>query len=297
LIPWKRFGVTRLRGAAAALALLLACISSVAASRAECAGVQSKILGRQISYCVLLPPSYSTQPQRRFPVLYLLHGLGANEQSFIDSGAWQLIQDLWEQKKIGEFVVVTPQAGTSFYVNSKSGKVRYEDFFIHEFIPSIERKYGIESSRKTRGISGISMGGYGALRTAFKYPQMFGSVSAHSAALIEKLPPNIEAASGGFNWLGPAFGHPFSPQFWESNTPFVFARRNAVNLRSMAIYFDCGSEDQFGFDYGARQLDKQLTSLHIAHQFHIYPGGHTPQYFGQHLPASLAFHSRVFYGK
>ena len=159
-----------------------------AAGRAECLTVPSKILGRSVPYCVLLPPSYDSEKTRRYPVLYFLHGLGENEQILVNSGGWDLIQDLWDQKRIGEFLIATPAADRSFYINSRDGRVRYEDFFIKEFLPFIESHYRIRADRAHRGITGVSMGGYGALRFAFRYPQLFGSVSAHSAALIAKLP-------------------------------------------------------------------------------------------------------------
>jgi S-formylglutathione hydrolase FrmB len=62
----------------------------------------------------------------------------------------------------------------------------------------------------------------------------------------------------------------------------------------MKIYFDCGSEDDFGFDAGAEALDKLLTSRRIPHEFHLYPGGHNWSYFAEHLPALLEFHNQVF---
>src|SRR5690242_584967 len=161
------------------------------AGRAECRSVNSKILSRAVPYCIFLPPSYDSDAKRRFPVLYFLHGLGENEQVLLNSDGWQIIESAWAQKTLGEFIIVAPAAGRSFYVNSRDGKVRYEDFFIREFIPAIEGGYRIRAERRSRGLDGISMGGYGALRLALKYPQMFGSVSAHSAALIER-PPDVK---------------------------------------------------------------------------------------------------------
>src|SRR5436309_11702653 len=112
----------------------------------------SRILKHPVAYCALLPPSFDiSAPKpgqadkgRRFPILYYLHGRGDNEQSLINSGAWSLIEDLRRQGKIGEFVIVTPAGGTSFYVNSADGKGRYSDFFLQELMPFIERKYRIE---------------------------------------------------------------------------------------------------------------------------------------------------------
>jgi S-formylglutathione hydrolase FrmB len=67
-----------------------------------------------------------------------------------------------------------------------------------------------------------------------------------------------------------------------------------ASLAGLQIYFDCGSEDDYGFDVGAVALDKMLASRHIPHEFHLYPGGHNWVYVAEHLPALLQFHFRVF---
>jgi len=190
---------------------------------------------------------------------------------------------------------VTPAGGTSFFINSRDGKRRYEDFFLQEFVPGVEKRYRTQAGRGTRGIAGISMGGYGALHIAFRHPQLFAAVGAHSAALIEKLPNISEQNSRQMSQLrvlGDAFGSPFDPAFWNQNDPLTIAR--TANLSGLKIYFDCGSEDDYGFNSGAAALDKLLASRHIPHEFHLYPGGHNWVYFAEHLPELLAFESRAY---
>jgi S-formylglutathione hydrolase FrmB len=88
------------------------------------------------------------------------------------------------------------------------------------------------------------------------------------------------------------FGSPVDPVFWKRNDPLTIVR-TAV-LAGLHIYFDCGSEDDYGFDAGAQALDKLLLARRIPHEFHLYPGGHNWAYFAEHLPALLQFHSQVF---
>jgi S-formylglutathione hydrolase FrmB len=269
--------------------------SLLAAGRVECNSVPSKILARGVPYCVVLPPSFDADKTRHFPILYFLHGLGDNEQFFIHSGAWNLVEDMRDKGELGDFLIATPEARSSFYINARDGKNRYEDFLVQEFFPYIEKHYRVAPDRANRAISGISMGGYGALHLAFRHPQLFSSVSAHSAALINKLPTFLAGAtpdSPRSRVLGGVFGNPPDSSFWEQNSPIAMAR--TVNLADLKIYFDCGDEDDFGFDSGARALDKVLTERRIAHQFHIYPGRHDAAYFGEHLPASLVFHWQLF---
>jgi putative tributyrin esterase len=269
--------------------------SRAATGRIECNSIPSKILQRSVPYCVILPPSYDAQPSRHFPLLYFLHGLGDNEQMFYHSGAWNLVEDEWEKGQLKEFLIATPAAGASFYINSRDGKNRYEDFLLDEFFPFIEHHYRFHPGRAYRAIAGVSMGGYGALHLAFRHPQLFSAVSAHSAALIEKLPAFLSrapATSSRARILGSVFGIPPDPAFWERNSPITLAR--TANLSCLKIYFDCGDHDDYGFDAGAVILDRILTSRHIPHEFHLYPGGHDWSYFAVHLPASLAFQSRSF---
>jgi S-formylglutathione hydrolase FrmB len=277
-------------------------ISASAQSRIDCNALKSRILGGTVHYCVLLPPSYDSAPashsSRRYPVLYFLHGLGDNEQTLFKTGGWNLIEDLRQQHKVGEFLIVTPDAKTSFYVNSADGKVRYSDFFLQEFIPYIETNYRIRRERKARAISGISMGGYGALRFAFADPNMFSAVSAQSAALMTESPQELNAASRSGTplgrLLGSVFGNPINIPHWKDNDPSLLAGKNKAGIGKLAIYFNCGRDDEYGFEVGATALDRQLQEEHIKHEFHLYPGGHSASYFGAHLGEVMEFHSKAF---
>ena len=89
--------------------------------------------------------------QRRYPVLYFLHGLGQNEQTLFSTGGWSVIEDLRRQHKIADFLVVAPEGKRSFYINSPGNKVRYSDFFLQEFMPYIESRYRIRPGTKGPG--------------------------------------------------------------------------------------------------------------------------------------------------
>jgi S-formylglutathione hydrolase FrmB len=269
-----------------------------ATGRVECNSLSSKFVHRAVRYCVMLPPAFDADKTRHFPILYLLHGLGDNEQFFIHSGEWNLVEDMREKGELKDFLITTPDGDASFYINAKDGKERYEDFLVQEFFPFIEKRYRAAPGRSNRAISGISMGGYGALHLAFRHPQLFSAVSAHSAALIEKLPAFLgssvaqSAQPNRARIFGGVFGSPPDAAYWNQESPITLAR--TANLAGLKIYFDCGDQDDYGFDAGAAVLDKVLTTRHIAHEFHSYPGRHDASYFAAHLPASLEFHSRSF---
>jgi S-formylglutathione hydrolase FrmB len=279
-----------------ACAALTASSASAAPGRAECRSAPSQILGHPVPYCVILPSEYDSNKASDYPALYFLHGLGGNEQFLLNSGGLNMIQDLRDSKRIGEFLIVAPDAGRSFYINSRDGKVRYEDFFIREFLPYIESHYRARAERKSRGITGVSMGGYGALRFALRYPNLFVAVSAHSPALIETL-PNIKVsrdqATAVAEVLGKAFGSPVDAVFWQRESPFTIVK-DGPRPAGLQIYFDCGTDDEFGFNKGNEQFHQLLTARGVPHEFHLYPGGHDWDYFAEHLPASFEFQSRAF---
>jgi S-formylglutathione hydrolase FrmB len=275
-------------------------LSARAQSRTDCNVVNSRILKQAVHYCVQLPPGYDAKesPPRRYPVLYFLHGLGQNEQTLFSTGGWSVIEDLRRQHKIDDFLVVAPEGKRSFYINSPGDSFRYSDFFLQEFIHAIESKYRVRSGRKGRAITGVSMGGYGALRFAFAQPEMFSAVSAQSAALITQTPQELSAAGHSGTPLGrlmgPAFGEPINLPHWRQNSVFVLARRNQSGLRNLAIYFSCGQQDDFGFEDGAAALHRQLQSEGVKHEYHSYPGDHSLTYFLSHMGEVMEFHSRVF---
>jgi S-formylglutathione hydrolase FrmB len=275
------------------VALLALCLSpSVRAQgRAECSVIKSDILNRSVRYCAFLPASFDDDKTRRYPVLYYLHGLGDNEQSLLNGG-WDVISELRRQGKIGDFIVLAASAGRTFYLNSENGKLRYDDFFIKEFMPQMEKKYRAEGTRATRGITGVSMGGYGALRFAFKYPGEFAAVSGQMPALIAELPKDLNTGGAGSpgSLMGDVFGSPFDRAYFDRNNVFYFARTDSVgSLKRLKIYFDVGNNDDYGFEQGGQQLHQLLMSRGIPNEFHLYPGGHTAQFVIRHFGEVMLF--------
>jgi S-formylglutathione hydrolase FrmB len=284
------------------LAALAASLPVRAQSRIDCNALNSRILKYPVHYCVYIPAGYdagaATHPRRSYPVLYFLHGLGDNERTLFNSGGWTLLDDLRQQHKIGEFLIVAPEGGRTFYINSADGSVRYSDFFFQEFMPLIEGKYRVAKGRSNRAISGISMGGYGALRFAFSHPETFSAVSAQSAALITESPQELDTAARSGAPLGKllatVFGSPIEVSHWKENSPFVLAKTNQAALQRMAIYFNCGQDDNYGFEKGAAALHEQLQKENVEHEYHPYPGDHSFSYFMDHFAEVMEFHSRAF---
>ena len=283
------------------LVLLLAISTEVLAQEhVEYKAFQSKLLGREIRYGVYFPPSYAISPARKYPVLYFLHGLFEDETRWSSRGGTDRIMDrMIADGKIGEFIVAIPNGATSFWVNTRDGKEKWEDMILTEFIPMIESNFRVNASRTNRGISGTSMGGYGALEIAMKHPDLFGSVSSHSAVLLKDLSAakvadrRIQMFQSLFDKI---YGINQDLIYWEANNPMSLVK-DTKRFNGLKIYFDCGTDDNYGFDVGTRELDEMLTKSGYPHEAHLYPGRHGWDYAMQHTSESLLFHWKAFSGK
>jgi S-formylglutathione hydrolase FrmB len=282
------------------LVLLLVFSTELLAQQVEYKSFPSKLLGRELRYGVYLPPSYASSPNKKYPVLYFLHGLFEDEMRWSTRGQTdQIMNRMIAEGKIGEFIVAIPNGGTSFYTNTRDGSEKWEDAVVTEFIPLIESSYRVNATRATRGISGTSMGGYGALKIAMKHPDLFGSASAHSAVLLQDLSA-AKVSAGRLQRFQDLFDKIYGINqdlsYWEANNPMTLAK-DTKKLNGLKLYFDCGTEDDYGFNVGARQLDEMLTKAGYPHESHLYPGRHGWDYAKQHTNESLLFHWKAFSGK
>jgi S-formylglutathione hydrolase FrmB len=265
-------------------------------NRLEYGSLQSASIGKELKFAVQLPPSYDSDTKRRYPVLYFLHGMFGNEREFERRGVASAIAKLREDGKIGEFVIVSPAGENSFYLNAKNGP-QYEDAIIKDLIPYVEKTYRVMTTPSGRAIQGISMGGWGALLLAFKHPEMFSTVTTHSAALFAELPhPQGTDRRSQFTLqlIGKIFGDPPDEEFFRTVNPMFVVEANAAAIKKsgIKIYFDCGEQDRYGFQESNKVFDEKLTKLGIAHEFHLFPGNHGWEYM-----ISVADHSYTFLWK
>src|SRR5437762_12953031 len=170
----------------------------------------------------------------------------------------------------------------------RDGSEKWEDVIVTEFVPMIESSYRVNATRNTRGISGTSMGGYGARSIALKHPDLFGSASADSAVLLQDLSA-AKVSAGRLQRFQALFDRIYGINsdltYWEANNPMTLAK-DTKKLNGLKLYFECGTEDDYGFDLGARQLDEMLTKAGYPHESHLYPGNHARDYAKQHTNRS-----------
>lgn len=242
----------------------------------------SKTVSQRVSCLVWLPPAYERFPNRRFPVIYWLHGANGNQRKCSESFLPAYIRALKERDVPPAIVVAVNGIPGSFYGNSQDGNCPIETVFIQDLIPAIDGAFRTQANREGRLIAGFSMGGFGTARLGLKYPDLFGAMDIMSAG---PLPPG----PGVPGVLRPVFGNQ------EDEMPESLARRNAEALRSGSlIRITCGGKDRL-LD-GNQALHEYLESLNIPHVFHVVPGvDHNPVDMHQRIGnLFFRFHQRAF---
>ena len=218
-------------------------------------GYHSKAMDKEIGYNIYLPPDYETST-KRYPVVYWLHGRNNTESS--DSYPITYV--------VPNLIVVYASGGSqSNYCDSYDGKYLAETTVIKELISHIDRNYRTIASREGRAVQGMSMGGFGSMRLALKYPDLFSSVVAFA---------------GGYRWPEeltvnphPSYAEMFNndAKIFAEHHPETWARRNAEKIRGkLAIQIYVGDEDP-GIK-GNRRMHAVLEELKIPHGYREFPG-------------------------
>lgn len=244
---------------------------------------ESKALGTDLAYGVYLPASYDAEDRRdtRYPLVIWLHGMWEDHERFHTRGGGQVLDDLTGSGDVPEMVFVCANGGrASFYMNGVVERSAYEDAIRNDLIAHVDATYRVSRERGQRAIAGVSMGGYGALKIAFRDPHAFGVVAAHSAALLVEDPDRLEdeftwlRGGRGKQFLTALFGDPVDAKKWTDENVLTIARTlEAEPLGGLAIYFDCGDEDRYQFDGPNQRLHETLESRSIPHRFRLVKGG------------------------
>ena len=231
-----------------------------------------------------------------------LHGMWNDHTSWTVDRYGRLYEEvdrLIVEKKIPEIIMVHPSADNSFYTNYIGGHRNYEEYVVHDLIQHIETTYSAKAGVQWRAIGGTSMGGFGALKIAFRHPELYSATAAHSPIVLPNDPshlPEQTRNSERFQFftqlMTPIFGNPVDSALWKANNPLDLAR--TANLGSMRIYFDYGTADRYnqmlGLGEGLRMLHQVLTERGIPHTFKERPNEpHGWEFVAMHLPESLSF--------
>jgi enterochelin esterase-like enzyme len=261
--------------------------------------VKSTILNKNVNYSIYLPADYD-QSQRSYPVVYLLHGYTDDNTAWLQFGEVNRYADkAIADGSIPPMIIVMPDADSSFYINSYDGKEKYEDFFIKEFLPAIEKTWKIKSEKRFRGVAGLSMGGYGTLIYALKYPELFAAAAPLSAAVfadddITSFPEN--------SWdrtFAQLYGHGLkgkdrlSKAWYDNSIPKLVETKSADDLKKVRYWIDCGDDDFL--IKGNCNLHIMLTEKKVPHEFRVRDGVHDWKYWRTGIVDALKFIGESFH--
>ncbi len=253
----------------------------------------SSLLNQAVNYSIYLPPDYYIS-NRRYPVVYLLHGYGDNETGWVQFGeADRIVDDKIKTGELPPMIIVMPNGGVSFYINDYQNKVRYEDMFVQELIPYIDSSFRTRPQREYRAISGLSMGGFGSLTLAMHHPDLFGSCAALSASartdeMFTAMPDERYNSVFGPVFSGSVKGQDRLTVTWKRNNPITLAKSAPEgNLSRVRWYIDCGDDD--ALSTGNALLHIALLDRKIPHEYRVRDGGHTWPYWRTGLPEALKF--------
>jgi putative tributyrin esterase len=239
---------------------------------------QSESLSREMRYRILLPQGYSAS-SRSYPVLYLLHGWHGDFQN------WTTLTNLTHYAEKLPIIIVMPDAGDSWYVNSASmPQDKFEQYVLRDVINDVDQHWHTLRSPHRRAIAGLSMGGYGAVKFALKNPGSFGFAGSISGAFNATKPELAESRADLAPSLVGAFGPPNSTVRAE-NDVFQLAGNSGTQAIPY-LYIDCGNRD-VSFLQANRDLAATLSERKITYEYHETPGAHTWQYWDERLPDLL----------
>lgn len=253
----------------------------------------SQLLSHPVKYSIYLPPDYYTS-NKRYPVVYLLHGYSDNETAWLQFGETDRQADkAISSGEIPPMIIVMPDAGITWYMNDYQGKERYEDMFIKEFIPYIDAQYRTRTQKEFRAVSGLSMGGHGALLLAMHNPSLFTACAAFSSGIMTD--EGIVAMPD--NNYDPVFtnlvgnkprGKARLTEHWQKNNPLNLAKTlPADSLKKVRWYLDCGDQD-FLYE-GNAMMHITLRKREIPHEFRVRAGAHEWIYWRTGLIPALQF--------
>ena len=257
--------------------------------RYETVQFESRLVGASLPYNVILPTDYKrgSSKNRRYPVLYLLHGLGGSAGDWVSARA-----HLADYAAQYPFIIVVPEGKDGWYTDGLAPNEKFESYFVEELIPDVDRRFRTLPTREGRAVAGLSMGGYGSMKFALRRPEMFAFAASMSGALA--------VASWTPDQRIPEFVRPSVIRVYGDAGSRVRAENDVYKLvreltpeRAKALpflYLDCGTEDFLLSN--SRDFSALLVEKKVAHEFRELPGEHSWPYWDRQVQEVLRLAAR-----
>ena len=244
--------------------------------------LRSEILGERVLYSVFLPADYDKDTETRYSVVYMLHGLGDNNNSWNGSylHANSEIKSL-ESAGLSKMIYVYPQGFSSYYCNFYDGSYNYMDMFVNELIPLIDKNYRTIPDKQHRSVTGYSMGGFGTIALAEKHPEVFECSAPLSMSVRTDWQYMEESQSGWENQWGIIFGGVGQrgegriTEYYKQHCPIhYFNAQNKEQLSTVHWYLICG-DDEKNLLYANDELHCVMRDNGYDHEYRVVDGGHS----------------------
>ncbi len=259
----------------------------------------SEAMGREMRYSIYLPDGYRAGEQQLYPVIYLLHGLGGSERDWPNVGrAGKTADRLIAAGRLRPSVIVMPDGEDGWYVDSASygGPGNYETYIQRDLQGHVESAYGVGGDRSRRAIAGLSMGGYGAVRLAVKFPERYAAAVSLSGAIVTNGTPDRPVTKQQIKLFRGAFGTPFDVEVFNERNIFAFLDRleAAPKERRPRILLTVGDDDYFKLYKGAFATFLALKERKLPHELRVTDGNHNWKLWARELETALTFIDAAF---
>lgn len=256
-------------------------VSKLYSNQVDTISVYSAKMQTEVKNIVILPTNYNKSDSKKYPVIYLLHGYGANYTSWLTV----VKKNLPDLSTLYDCIIVCPDGKNSWYWDSPINKEsQYETYIASELIKAIDTRYSTIKEKRGRAISGFSMGGHGALWLTINHPEIFGACGSMSGGVdIRPFPNNwdISKLLGKYNT---------NKMMWDSHT--VITQIDKLKDKNISIIIDCGESDFF-FDIN-QNLHQKMLNNSITHTYITSPGNHTPSYWRKSIDKHIQFFTDFF---
>ncbi|MFY9342970.1 MAG: alpha/beta hydrolase-fold protein [Planctomycetota bacterium] len=243
-----------------------------------------KITSGEAGYSIWLPKQYGDEAKKdtKYPWALWLPGFGGTDE-FERGGGIAVLDRLTGEGKVPPMAFVVFRSpgrrGRSVYTNGEGGNA-IEDAIVVDLVAHLEATYRLIADKKARALMGVSAGGFGALKIAMRHPDVFGAVAAHSSAILPADPSEVGGTAEGVvqrqlqAGLAKELGDPIDPAKWAAHMPLgIVATRKPEEMAGLHIYFDAGTEDDYGFCPPNEELARKMTERGFAHVFRKVEGG------------------------
>src|SRR5437764_6507966 len=280
---FAKFRLTRVIHRTVLVVFLAPLISYAQASSVETIQFQSKLVNAVLPYNVILPPGYRTSTTTRYPVLYLLHGLTGHYSD------WLTRTNVADYAAQYRMIVVMPEGKDGWYTDSATvPNDKYESYILKELIPDVQKRYRTIETRLGRGVAGLSMGGYGALKFGLKSPGTFAFAASLSGAQAAPswTEKDLKDPGAARDSVLSVFG-PAGSDTRKANDIFEGVRSMTPNRVAGLpyLYLDCGTED--GLFSSNQQFAALLREKKIPHEYRELPGDHNWAYWDRQVQEVL----------